>query len=70
MKKKKGKANYDLLDKNPDNWRGFFYYNPKDSRILVRKFNPLMGFTLNFGNLFSYLFILGLIAVVVALSFL
>ncbi len=69
MKKKRAKSNYDLLDKNPDNWRGIFYYNPRDSRILVPKMNPRMGYTLNFGNHFSYLFLIGILVLIIAISF-
>jgi uncharacterized membrane protein len=31
-------------------WNGGFYSNDKDSRILVPKSRPGMGWTLNFGN--------------------
>lgn len=31
-------------------WNGGFYSNEKDSRILVPKSNPGIGWTLNFGN--------------------
>ncbi|MCD6179371.1 MAG: hypothetical protein J7K39_05655 [Bacteroidales bacterium] len=68
--KRKAKHNYDLLDKNPDNWRGIFYYNPNDYRIIVPKINHRFGWTLNFGNIFSYLLILGLISLVIAIGFL
>lgn len=70
MKTKKSKVNHDLMDKNPNNWRGVFYYNPKDSRIFVPKFNRLMGFTLNFGNLFAYLVLAGIIILVLSFSLL
>ena len=41
---------------NPDNYKfDIFYYNPKDKRIIVPKQNRLRGWTLNFGNLYSYL---------------
>jgi uncharacterized membrane protein len=31
-------------------WNGVFYSNKNDSRILVPKENPGMGWNLNFGN--------------------
>ncbi|MDA3778924.1 MAG: DUF5808 domain-containing protein [Bacteroidales bacterium] len=70
MKSKKSKSNYDLLDKNPDNWRGFFYYNPNDPRIFVTKAIPSLGWTLNFGNIFSYLVLGGIIILIVMIGFL
>lgn len=53
----------DLNDKNPNNWRGIFYVNSKDSRVIVPKINPSMGWTLNFGNPYTYL---GLVAIIIA----
>jgi uncharacterized membrane protein len=41
-------------------WR-FFYYNPKDRRVFVPKFNPDYGIQLNFGNTKSYLALLAMI---------
>ena len=41
---------------NPDNYKFYvFYFNSKDKRIIVPKQNRLRGWTLNFGNLYSYL---------------
>lgn len=34
-----------------------FYFNPKDSRIIVPKQNKSLGFTLNFANPYTYLII-------------
>ncbi|MCD6089967.1 MAG: hypothetical protein J7J72_00570 [Bacteroidales bacterium] len=70
MKEKKKKSNYDLLDKNPDNWRGPFYFNPNDSRIIVPKKYKYMGYTLNFGNIFTYLVLAGIIILIVMIAFL
>lgn len=55
----------DRLIHDPANYRwGIFYFNPKDSRIGVPKYNKVMGWTLNFGNIYSYLIILALTAVI------
>lgn len=70
MKNKRSKANHDLLDKDANNWRGVLYYNPNDSRIFVPKINKRLGYTLNFGNLFAYLVLCGLIILVLSLSLL
>lgn len=70
MKSKRTKRNTNILDKNPNNWRGPFYYNTEDPRILVPKLNRRLGYTLNFGNLFSYLVLVGIIILIAMLSFL
>jgi len=70
MWKKKKNTNYDLMDKDPDNWRGIFYLNKNDSRIIVPKINPQMGWTLNFGNLFTYIIIAGIILLIMLINFL
>ncbi len=45
---------------------GLFYFDREDQRIFVSKGHWLRGWTLNFGNRFSY-FILSLIVVIVVL---
>jgi len=50
MKKKAEKEFNDPMDKNPNNWKGIFYVNSKDPRIIVPKINPSMGWTINFGH--------------------
>ncbi len=53
--------NFDPNINNPNNYKyGVFYYNTDDRRIFVPKRNKYMGWTLNFGNHFTYL-ILGAI---------
>ena len=66
MKKKAKNENVDLMNKNPDNWKGIFYVNSKDPRIIVPKINPSFGWTLNFGHKVSYLGILLIILIIVA----
>lgn len=41
---------------------GLFYFNRNDSRIIVPKKNPMMGFTLNFAHPTAYIIIAGIIA--------
>jgi len=66
---KSEKRNYDLMHKNPSNWRGVFYVNRKDPRITVPKSDPTMGWTINFGNPYTYalLFLIILILTATAL---
>ena len=39
MKKKIEKKIIDSMSKNPNNWKGLFYVNSKDPRIIVPKKN-------------------------------
>ncbi len=66
MKKKAEKEIVDSMNKNPNNWNGVFYVNSKDSRIIVPKINPLMGWTLNFGHKITIVGITVIILILVA----
>jgi uncharacterized membrane protein len=50
---------------NPHNWKGPFYFNRKDYRLIVPKRNPSMGWTLNFASPFTYLTIAAVIVILV-----
>lgn len=54
MKNKLEQHILDSMSKNLGNWRGPFYINRKDPRLLVPKYNPMMGWTLNFANPYTY----------------
>ena len=58
------------MNQNPFNWKGMFYVNPKDPRIIVQKKEPLMGWTLNFGRRISYVIIVTFVLAVIASVFL
>lgn len=70
MKKKPEKELINLMSKNPDNWKGIFYVNRKDQRIIVPKIDPTLGWTLNFGNIYAYLGLLSIIAIIIASQYL
>jgi uncharacterized membrane protein len=55
MKSKLDKAIFESMSKNPNNWKGIFYYNPQDPRLVVRKVNPRMGWSFNFASPYSYI---------------
>jgi uncharacterized membrane protein len=55
METKLEKAILDSMSKNPNNWKGNFYYNPNDPRILVRKINPGMGGSYNWASPYAYI---------------
>ncbi|MBI9039124.1 MAG: hypothetical protein JEY97_13400 [Bacteroidales bacterium] len=66
MRKKIEKEILDTMSKNPNNWKGIFYVNPKDSRIIVPKLNQSLGWTLNFGNKFAFIGLTAIILIIVA----
>lgn len=53
------------MRKNPDNWKGIFYFNKKDPAIIVPKFHASMGWTLNFASPYVYVFIAAVILIAV-----
>lgn len=64
MERKIRKENYDLMSKDPSNWKGIFYVNLKDPRMIVPKINPSLGWTLNFGNVYAYIGLITLIIII------
>jgi uncharacterized membrane protein len=55
----------DRLVNDPTNYKwGIFYFNPRDKRIALPKRYKMMGWTLNFANIYTYLILLGLIAAI------
>jgi len=69
IKTKFENENLTEMDNNPDNWKGIIYFNSKDSRLIVPKRNPSMGWTFNFANPLSYILLIGLIAAIVTISY-
>lgn len=51
----------DRVSDDPTNykWR-IFYFNLKDSRTVVSKRSRMLGWTLNFANIYTYLIIVGI----------
>jgi uncharacterized membrane protein len=70
MNKKIEKEILNTMSKDPGNWKGMFYFNRKDYRILVPKFYPSMGWTLNFASPYSYLSLVAIILAVIASTYL
>ncbi|HBF87704.1 MAG TPA: hypothetical protein DDX39_03595 [Bacteroidales bacterium] len=69
MKGKIEKQIQESMSKNPNKWRGIFYYNPKDPRIIVPKLNPMLGWTVNFSSPYAYITIIGIIVIVIASTY-
>jgi uncharacterized membrane protein len=66
MKTKLENAILDSMSKNPNNWKGIFYFNSKDPRILVRKINPSMGWSFNFASPYSYIALTCIVLITIA----
>jgi uncharacterized membrane protein len=70
------KTNFDQFENDrmiddPTNYKwGIFYFNRKDSRIMVPKRSRSMGWTMNFANIYTYLFIFGIILFVLVAKWL
>lgn len=60
----------DEMRKDPDNYKwGIFYFNPKDSRIILPKRNAGMGWTFNFAHPVSSVLLFGIILLGVVISY-
>ena len=70
MKTELEKEILNTISKDLNNWKGPFYFNRRDSRILVPKFNPLMGWTLNFASPYSYISLLAIVLIIILTLFL
>jgi uncharacterized membrane protein len=69
MKNKRNKENYDMMFKNPDHWKGPFYANKNDPRIIVPKSNPYLGVTFNFGSIYTYIGMVVIILIILVFKF-
>jgi len=69
MKAKSGKEIRDAMHKNPENWKGIFYFNRKDPRLVVPKFYSQLGWTLNFASPYSYLLIMVIVSIIIAAQY-
>ena len=70
MKTKIDQEILDRMSKNPGNWHGPFYFNLKDPRLIVPKYDPTLGWTLNFASPYAYLTIISVILIVIASGYL
>jgi uncharacterized membrane protein len=69
MKTKLEKEILDAMSKNPNNWKGVFYFNRKDPRLIVPKLYPAMGWTFNFSSPYSYVTIICIILIIIASNY-
>jgi uncharacterized membrane protein len=68
MKTNLDKQFLDTMSKDPGYWKGPFYYNRKDPRLMVPKLHPSLGWTLNFASPYAYLTLIALIGVVIVVT--
>ncbi len=68
MRKKTEKQFIDNMRKNEAYWKGPFYFNRKDPRIMIPKRQRPLGWTLNFASPYTYIFLIALVAIIVAYS--
>ncbi|PRZ00969.1 DUF5808 domain-containing protein [Marinilabilia salmonicolor] len=69
MKTKRDQQLLNIMSRNPDNWKGVFYFNRKDPRLVVPKQIPSMGWTLNFASPYSWITLIGIILIIIASSY-
>jgi uncharacterized membrane protein len=61
MESKPSKETLEKWSKDPNNWIwGMFYYNKEDQRLMPPKRIAWMGWTINFANYKSVLFMIGI----------
>jgi uncharacterized membrane protein len=65
MRKKSDKQYLDNMSKDAGNWRGPFYFNRKDPRLIVPKLDPSLGWTLNFAGPNAYIAVIAIIATII-----
>lgn len=69
MKTRLDRAILDSMSKNPNNWKGIFYFNNKDPRLIVPKQNVYMGWTFNFASPYSYATLICIILIIIATNY-
>ena len=71
MKTRRYQNEIKRLETNPEYYKwGIFYYNPMDTRIILPKRAPWMGWTLNFANLWSYIIMISIIGIAILIGYL
>jgi uncharacterized membrane protein len=68
MKKNTDKQYLDTMKNNEAYWKGPFYFNRKDPRIMLPKKQAAMGWTMNFASPYTYIVLVALAAIIIASS--
>ena len=69
MKTNKDKQRNDSNFNESDNWIGVFYFNRKDTRLIVPKRIAGFGWTLNLANSYTYILLIAVIAIIVSFKY-
>lgn len=69
MKIRPNQQMLESMSRNPDNWKGIFYYNRKDPRLMVPKQIPSLGWTFNFASPYVWITLGGIILIAIASSY-
>jgi uncharacterized membrane protein len=70
MKTKLDNELLNSMSKNQGNWKGIFYFNRKDPRLIVPKLYPSLGWTLNFASPYTYLLVVAIVLIILASKYL
>ncbi len=66
MKTKLDEQILEAMRKDLGNWKGPFYFNRKDPRLMVPKLYANMGMTFNFASPYPYITIIAIAIIIVA----
>ncbi|WP_372751442.1 hypothetical protein [Labilibaculum sp.] len=66
MKRKLDQHILDGMSKDLSNWHGPLYCNRKDPRLIVPKYNFLMGWTFNFSNPYLCVSLIAVFIIIIA----
>lgn len=69
MKTKIDEQFLEAMRKDPGNWKGPFYFNKRDPRLMVPKFYSKTGVTLNLANPYSYITLIGIVIIIIGLAY-
>lgn len=69
MKSKLDQHILDEMHKDLGNWYGPFYCNRKDPRLIVPKYDPMLGYTFNFASKYSLLMAVFIILLIIGYQF-
>lgn len=68
MTAKPDQPTMDAMHKDPKNWKGLFYVNRKDPRIVVPKRVQGLGWTFNLAHPLAWLILLALVGAVLLMG--
>ncbi|RKE02062.1 DUF5808 domain-containing protein [Marinifilum flexuosum] len=69
MKQKLDQHILDEMHKDLGNWHGPFYCNRKDPRLFVPKYDPMLGYTINFASKYSLLAAVFIVLLIIGYKF-